>query len=498
MGVKISKLQVVEQKNWSGLTTENHLGWLAMKEPEYISKVIDRVYELNYGADNFVSFIEKFPVMYLNQDGIYRWTLQGSEERNIPLVKATVTLAGSQITDADRAGLAGGTFYLWFGERYFSATSQIVGSHPETYSVRAVEDPVQYGNYWAYKCVLWGGDQTLFLPADEVAAGTRWSEDFAYTEQTLSMRGNDVHHTSPFIMENTTSQIRKQYFVPGNMITEGKNHPLAFDFIDQNGKRQTRWIDKLGWDFAVQFRRDKARLLMYGKSNRLADGSFQGKGESGYTIRAGYGLYEQMGGGNVAYYNNFSIDFLTDFAQNITYNKVPEDKRVFVLNTGSWGAYQLHKALMNKAASYPWLRDGYNLKVGADGKIDLQEGQMVSFKWINGITFQLMIDPMKDDPVRNKVMHPDGGPASSYVYDIFDFGTSNGQPNIQRVAVKDNEEFFGYIPGMRDPFSPFNKRTEPRMMATSKDGYEVHKQFIGGVLLRNPLKTGRLIPTIYS
>ena len=64
MGVKISKLQVVEQKNWSGLTTENHLGWLAMKEPEYISKVIDRVYELNYGADNFVSFIEKFPVMY--------------------------------------------------------------------------------------------------------------------------------------------------------------------------------------------------------------------------------------------------------------------------------------------------------------------------------------------------------------------------------------------------------------------------------------------------
>ena len=51
---KISKLQIVEPKYWSGLTRESHLGWLGMLEPEFISKTVDKLYEVNYGADNFI------------------------------------------------------------------------------------------------------------------------------------------------------------------------------------------------------------------------------------------------------------------------------------------------------------------------------------------------------------------------------------------------------------------------------------------------------------
>ena len=83
-----------------------------------------------------------------------------------------------------------------------------------------------------------------------------------------------------------------------------------------------------------------------------------------------------------------------------------------------------------------------------------------------------------------------------YFADIFDVGTTNGEANISKVSVKDEEEFFGYIPGLRDPFSPYNKRSEPRMMATSVDGYSVYKGFIGGVKITNPKKTARIIPSI--
>ena len=494
--MKISKLQVVEPQHWSGLTKEAHLGYLGMLEPELISKVVDRLYEVNYGADNIVSLLDQFPVHYLNQDGIYQWLVQGSEERNIPLVKAQLAPTGTTaLTAADRPGIGRSAFYMWFPERLFEITTTIVGERPEDYLLRVTDDPYQDGTNWRYRVELITGDDTLFVPYTELLGGTRWSAEFGLVEHELSVRGNGVSHSSPYKLENTTSYIRKQYDVPGNMIVAGQNTPLAYAFIDDNGKQQTRWIDKLGWDFMTQFRRDKARLLLNGKSNRLADGTYGNRGETGNTIRAGFGLYEQMDGGNIMYFNSFSIDKLTDFALDITVGKFKEDSRKFVLSTGERGAYEFHKSASNKASGITWLRSGHNFEIG-NGKVTLDEGQILKYRSVNGIEFSIIIDPMKDDPVRNKLLHPNGGLASSYVFDIWDFGTTNGSPNIQRVAVKGNEEIFGYIPGLRDPFTPYNNTNSPRMIVSPKDGYSVYKMFIGGIMLKNPLKTGRFIPTI--
>jgi hypothetical protein len=493
--MKLSKLQIVEPKHWSGLTRESHLGWLGMTEPQLISKVIDRVYEVNYGADNIVSMIERLPSLELDEDGEYQWMLHGSDERNIPLLKASLTDTGAQVSGADKPGVYRSQFFMFFPERYFDVTSVIVGMYPDNYSLRVVEEPVSVGNAWRYRVELITGDDSLYVPVTDLAVGTRWSEEYGLVEHELSIRGNTVKHTAPFKMQNVTSYIRKNYDVPGNMITKGKNKPLAFAFIDQDGKMQTRWIDKLGWDFMTQFRRDKARLILGGKSNRMSDGSYGNKGETGNTIRSGFGLYEQMDGGNLLFFNEFSLDKLTDFAMDISVGKLKEDSRKFLLSTGERGLYEFHKKASDKASGITWLQSGHNIKV-QNGKVVLDEGQIMKYISVNGIQFEVTVDPMKDDPVRNKLMHPAGGLASSYIYDIWDVGTTNGQANIKKVVVKDNEEFFGYIPGMRDPFSPYNKLSSPRMMATSKDGYSVFKQYIGGVALTNPFKTGRIIPNI--
>jgi hypothetical protein len=497
---KISKLQIVEPKFWSGLTREAHLGWMGLTEPELISKVIDKVYEVNYGADNIVSFIEDLPVHYLDTEGPYQWLLQGSDERNIPLVKASLTASYVALVGTDRPGLARTPFYMWFPERYFEATSVIVGQNPDNYSLRIVEDPVLDGGYSRAKVELITGDDTLFVPVADLAAGIRWSEEYALVEQELSKRGNGVHHAGFYRMENTTSYIRKQYDVPGNMIIQGKNKPLAFAFLDGNGKQQVRWIDKLGWDFMVQFRRDKARLIMNGKSNKLADGSYGNKGESGNTIKSGFGLIEQMEGGHILYYNDFSADLIADFALDLSIGKLPEDKRVFVLSTGERGLVQFHQSMATKANTITYMDSaGFHLKSAGDGKVAFSEGQFVEYQFLNGIKFKVTLDPMKDDPIRNKLRHPDGGLASSYIYDIWDAGTTNGESNIMRVAVKDNEEFFRYIPGMRDPFTPggAGKNSSPTMTVSPVDGYTVMKMYIGGVMIKNPLRTGRILPSIF-
>jgi hypothetical protein len=185
---------------------------------------------------------------------------------------------------------------------------------------------------------------------------------------------------------------------------------------------------------------------------------------------------------------------LTDFAMDMSYGKIPEDMREFVISTGEYGAYQFHKDAVNKANSITYLNTNVNIKTDG-GKLTLDEGQFLNYVGVNGIKFKLTIDPMKDG-YPNTLRHPDGGLASSRVYDIFDVGTTGGVSNISKVSVKDEEEFFGYIPGLRDPFSPYNNRTDPRMMATSVDGYSVFKGFIGGMKITNPKKTARIIPAI--
>ena len=436
---QISALQTVDPKYWSGLTRESHLGWLGMQYPEIISKTLHRLYELNIGADNIVAFMNKLPTEYISDDVVYKWYLQGSDERSIPLVKATTDAGGAtDVTDAAQAGLGRGIFYMWFPERYFETTSHIVGEKPEIYQLRVVEDPFQAGNLWRYTVQLFTSDDNLFVPADELAANTMWSELFGMVEQEGSKRGTTVHHSAPYEMQNTTSMIRKQYEVFGNMISKGKNKPLAYAFVDQDGKVQTRWIDKLGWDFYVQFERDKARLLMLGKSNKLADGSYGHTGESGNVIRAGFGLYDQMEYGNILTYSTFSLDMLTDFAMDMSYGKIPEDKREFVISTGEYGAYQFHTDAVTKASGFTYLQSDHNIRM-MDGRLTLDEGQFMNYVAVNGIKFKLMIDPMKDG-YPNTLRHPSGGLASSRIYDIFDVGTTNGENNISKVSVKDEEE----------------------------------------------------------
>ena len=51
------------------------------------------------------------------------------------------------------------------------------------------------------------------------------------------------------------------------------------------------------------------------------------------------------------------------------------------------------------------------------------------------------------DPVRNKILHPNGGVAFSYRYDIMYIGTMD-QPNIFKCKIKGDNEYRGYQWGL--------------------------------------------------
>ena len=73
--------------------------------------------------------------------------------------------------------------------------------------------------------------------------------------------------------------------------------------------------------------------------------------------------------------------------------------------------------------------------------------QFTEYKAPNNVTISVDVDPLYDDPVRNKILHPNGGPAMSYRFDILYIGTMD-QPNIQLCKIKGQEEYRVYMWGI--------------------------------------------------
>jgi hypothetical protein len=490
--MRISPLQTMDPTDFGGLVTDNHLGTLLQEQPYLISDVIDTLYKVNLGGDDLVSFANRFPKRYIPDDRPYEWLLQGADEKNVPIIGWYSDEARSSASPS-KAGVGHSIFYMEFPDR-FDKTAVLVGHKPETYKLRVMRDPISLGTSFLHAVQLVTGDDLLYVPAEELT-NTRWSMDYGIVSQTLSTSGTGVTHTSPYRMQNWLSMMRKEYTVPGNMIRKGENAPLAFKWQDQNGKAITTWLGKLDWDFNVAFRREKARLLLYGNSNKKADGTFGNYDDSGYEIRAGYGLYDQILSTNTFYYpvGGFDLDWLVDIILGLTVGKFPEDTRRIVLSCGEYGAYQFHKAVTENSTKYtPNFTPDRIVSMG-NGKLAYQ-GQFVKYTSVQGISFEIFIDKMKDDSVRNKVMHPWGGTAESYNYDILDFGTSGNTSNIKIVQLEGEEEIYRYIPGLRDPFIPggYNNLSKPAVTGSKKDGYDVFKAYIGGMQIENPMKCARV------
>jgi hypothetical protein len=282
----ISAFQKNEPVDWSGLTTENHLGAMYNMYPELVSNLVDRIYDVNLGLD-IDRFMDKFPVHYISDDVEFEWFLQGSDLKNIPLISVT----DSGLTALAKPGVGFSRFYVLVPERYFEETDVIGFPDKENYQAQVKSAPTAFGTNWLYECELITGDATLYLPAAQIAAGVRLVKMYSLTEQTLSKKGGTTNHTSPFRMQNRCSQIRMQVEVPGNMINKGSNSPLSFHYKDTNGNVQTTWIGKLDFDFLTQFKRQKALMCLYTNSNKTAQGTYAQKGASGFELKVGGGIY---------------------------------------------------------------------------------------------------------------------------------------------------------------------------------------------------------------
>lgn len=502
--MSVGKFVMTQAKSFTGVTTRNHLGAIWQQAPQMASKITTQLLQES-GMKNLDSFLNSLPVKTLDTDDDFVWKLAGSSERNIPLVEAR--WQGSVVTDSTtNVGAGRSTFELVFPERYFTDVHDIVGENPDTYRIKIVDDPREEGTNYVYTCEVFGAEESLLgIPGTELLPQKRFSIESALIEDELSIKGAGIQFNTPYIMRNSFSYMRVEHKVSGKMIdVKLKSAPLWHAKIVTRDPKtgglheSSTWMQEVYWQFEQAIAKLKSKTCFFGKTNRDQNGRFLNTGKSNITIKAGSGIREQMEVSNTQFYNAFSLRLLTDMLTELSEGKLDFGERKFIVKTGERGLIQFSEAVTREALGWIALSDnGPSVVQSTSSKYHPNsfKGGFQFTEWIapNGVHVVVESDPMYDDKVRNKILHPKGGVAESYRYDIFDIGNT-AEPNIQKVMVKGEEELRGYQAGIRDPFTGRRGGRMERM----EDSATITAMCTIGSMVKDPSRTASLIPNVLS
>lgn len=497
----LGKYQVTPSfTSWKGMTSANHIGSIFRANPQKASNIMVQLLASSKGK-TLESLLSKFPTKTFETKDDYTWDIIGSHRRNIPLVEAR-HINGNAVQAGEMVGVNGEPFYLVFAEDWFADGEVIVGELNEVYPIRNRKEATMEGSNARYEVELMGGILDG-IPAEELMAGKKFSAEYAPVEDGLSREVGDIRHSSSAEMRNEFSTIRIKDKVDGDMLD--KKIAMGIPMVDNNtGKKVvfTKWMHYEDYELETQFFEAKSKILAFGRSNRNANGEYLNIGKSGKVIKMGAGLYEQMEVANTIYYNTFSLKLFEDALLDICTSKLGMNERKFIVFTGERGALQLHKAIANSVSGWgTFVLNGDALGVITKTTSELHKNalaagyQFTEYRMPNGITLTVKVDPYYDDPVRNKIMHPQGGPAFSYRYDIFDIGTMD-QPNIFKCMVANRPEMRGYQWG---PFrNPFTGAVNNDNASYDEDSAVIHKMATLGICVLDPTRTLSLVPNILT
>lgn len=500
MAGKLGKFQMLGFQHWKGLTSDNHLGSIFQLQPQRATNLMVQLLAF-YRGKTLDTFLNQFPVREFEDDSEYFWDVIGSSRRNIPLVEARDE-NGKVVEDGDgNVGAGTAPFYLVFPEDWFADGEVIVGNLNQVYPVRILGDARMEGTNAVYKVETMGG-LTQGIPSERLLAGERFSVEYAPVEKEMSRKVGDIRFSTPVSMRNEWSTIRIQHKVAGNKL--GRKVAFGIPMVrDVNGKQvkdtANMWMHYVEWELEQQFSEAKNNVEAWGTSNRNANGEYMNFGKSGYAIKTGAGIFEQTEVANTMYYNVFSLKLLENALYELSAAKLGMGDRLFVIKTGERGAILFHKAVLQTVSGWTtFVLD--NNSTGVVEKVQsklhsnaLSAGfQFVEYKAPNGVRVRLDVDPFYDDPVRNKVLHPMGGVAMSYRFDIWYIGSMD-QANIFKCRIKGDTELRGYQWGLRNPFT--GQRGNPHM-SFDEDSAVIHRMATLGTCVLDPTRTMALIPAI--
>ena len=465
------------------------------KAREFYTKVLE--FQTPYVTD----IIKKFPTKVFDNDHEYYWDLITSARRNIPLVEARdesgVTIDSSY--SSANVGVGVTPFYLVFNTNYFAKGDTIVCSLNEVYPLRIIDEPRSEGTNMVCKVELMGAN-TAGMPKDLLLPGERFSLEYDVVEPGMSRKVGDIHFSVPTKMSNAFSTHRLYHKIDGNMLH--KKVAIGIPFVDKNGnvRVENAWSHYAMMVFMDEWRMREANLILYGRSNRNANGEWMNYGESGGVITQGAGLYEQVEAGNVEYYTNSNelVPKLEAALEQISYGKIPRKNRKFLVCVGSKAYAAISRYATSDGSGWKDISVNNPVYASKAAGNDVPNGVRINNyqvnEWITATGMHLVfeIQDYLDDPVRNKLYHHEGGLLSSYRCDVWHIGNDISEPNIQIVRPRgfETEQPISFASGPRNPFTGANSNP---YMSYDEDSAEMHRLGKVGVAVYDPSRCYSLI-----
>lgn len=491
---------------WKGtVTKDNHLYGLFRTNPQMASDVMTVLMSSMHlpTLDTYLS--KEVPVREYEDDSELFWDVVASSRRNIPLVEAR-TMGGVPVTaGSGNIGQNFEPFYLVFPTDWFALGEVLWGELNEVYPMIVKEEGRQEGTNTVYLVEMFGADGAKGIPAEQLLAGRKFSWAYAPVEENFSRKVGDVRFSTPVSVRGDWQRVRLQHKIGGKELGKrlAANIPVSREV---NGKTETaiasRWMLAATWKIEETWNEYKNNALDRGVSTRMENGEYSNFGLSGLANRQGSGFRQQQAAGNQTYYTKFRIGLIEDALYGISAGKLDFSKRKFVIRTGERGAMLFSKEakkemsgwipLYGGTSNVPYIKSGASTDFAPNG-VSVTDLQIT--KWIssNGLEATIMIDSSKDDLQTNKIMHPLGGPAESYRFDIF-YASDEEQPNVQKCMVKGQPELRGYQWG---PFAnPFTGEMNNASASFDEDAAVVHYKATLGLVIYDPTRCISLIPAI--
>jgi len=164
---------------------------------------------------------------------------------------------------------------------------------------------------------------------------------------------------------------------------------------------------------------------------------------SGYWKKTMSGMQEQLEGSWREFYNGpLTTTRIRDFLMSIFFAREDFENRATTGMSGSLAALLLHDALASEASSFLTVDSHFTEQVGSlNGTPHLGFGaQYTRYRGPNGISLDLVMNPMYDNRKYNKTPHPQFPdiPQESARMTFLNLGSSGKDKNMMMLKVKDS------------------------------------------------------------
>ncbi|WP_173431779.1 SU10 major capsid protein [Sharpea azabuensis] len=482
----LNNLQLYRGRRFSDLVDENMISNALLTKPHEVSGLLSLVFGtkddgVSTAIDLITGGLGKTMIIDNRE---FEWSVMIDSDHAVNIRFAKFN--GAEITTSStsvKAGANGAPIYIGLEERFFGPGA-VLSFDDYQFQVRVSGVPYQDGSAWVYECYVVDGNPASYIPYELLLPGRQVSRmGSAYEE--YSDEADIINYQTPFKMRNHLQTLRLTYDITGDAYST----VLAIALKDpESGKTSYLWADYQYWLALREWKRREEKTLLFGKSNRLSDGTYINKGTNGRPAPTMSGLFEQISPANVRYYTTLTAELLEDYLFDLCYNILGTNERKFIALTGEMGIREFDRILKEKVASFSMIDttfvtgSGQNLTLG---------GQFTTYKMTNGIELTLKRCALFDNMEMFRQLHPlTGKPLMSYTFLFVDLGQRDGQANIVKVCRKGREFVQWCTGGSVVPSGYANSINTLR--SNSRDGYQVH--FLGeeGIMLRNPLSCGIL------